>query len=214
LEDGLRLGTPECPLMWEWHDSKYWGAAHGVTGILHVLLRVYEECIAHSARWQQALLGTIDYLVAEYKKEPSGIFKSQATGSTKLIQWCHGNPGLVFLLCRAHALFPGRGYDTVAKHAGEVVWPKGMLRKGGGLCHGVSGNAYVFLALYRMTREKKYLHRAVQFALAYGDSRYSNNFNTPDAPSSLFEGMSGMICLLADLINDPLQARFPCFEDI
>ena len=27
------------PLMWQWHESEYLGAAHGVAGILHLILR-------------------------------------------------------------------------------------------------------------------------------------------------------------------------------
>lgn len=32
----------ECPLMFEWHGSKYLGAAHGVSGIIYLLLQAKE----------------------------------------------------------------------------------------------------------------------------------------------------------------------------
>ena len=51
-------------------------------------------------------------------------------------------------------------YLNEAKKCGEVTWHRGLLKKGYGLCHGVSGNAYSFLDLYRATNDKKYLHRA------------------------------------------------------
>jgi len=40
LNQGKTLGrlTGSWPLMWEWHDKKYLGAAHGVAGILYILL--------------------------------------------------------------------------------------------------------------------------------------------------------------------------------
>lgn len=47
-----------------------------------------------------------------------------------------------------------------ALQCGEVVWHYGLLKKGYGLCHGVAGNAYTFLALYRQTQEAKHLYRA------------------------------------------------------
>ena len=43
LVSGRRLAREEqapCPLMFEWHDKKYLGAAHGLAGILHTLLLV------------------------------------------------------------------------------------------------------------------------------------------------------------------------------
>lgn len=33
-------------------------------------------------------------------------------------------------------------YLAWAEDAADVVWARGLLRKGNGLCHGVSGNAY------------------------------------------------------------------------
>eukprot|EP00983_Pelagomonas_calceolata_P131610 1161795-Pelagomonas_calceolata.AAC.7 len=51
------------------------------------------------------------------------------------VHWCHGAPGAVFLLCKAHEVFGGGGkgaaYLPAACRAGEVVWARGILRKGG-----------------------------------------------------------------------------------
>lgn len=38
---GGRAGASDrtaCPLMYRWHGTRYYGAAHGLAGILHVLL--------------------------------------------------------------------------------------------------------------------------------------------------------------------------------
>ena len=51
-------------------------------------------------------------------------------------------------------------YLKEAVDCGEVIWQRGLLRKGYGICHGTAGNGYAFLSLYRTTREKKYLYRA------------------------------------------------------
>ncbi|KFK43530.1 hypothetical protein AALP_AA1G138200 [Arabis alpina] len=41
---GRQLGKRgECPLMYEWHGKKYWGAAHGLAGIMHVLMHMELE---------------------------------------------------------------------------------------------------------------------------------------------------------------------------
>ena len=53
-------------------------------------------------------------------------------------------------------------YLELAKSAGDVVWERGLLKKGYGLCHGTAGNGYTFLALYHTTNDTKWLHRAVK----------------------------------------------------
>lgn len=55
-----------------------------------------------------------------------------------------------------------REYLDLAAAAGDTVWQRGLLRKGYGLCHGTAGNGYVFLDLYRLTNENKWLHRAIK----------------------------------------------------
>jgi hypothetical protein len=43
-------------------------------------------------------------------------------------------------------------YLQAALRAGQVVWQQGLLRKGPGLCHGVAGNAYALLRLWKTTQ--------------------------------------------------------------
>ncbi|GMP67159.1 hypothetical protein CsSME_00027242 [Camellia sinensis var. sinensis] len=39
LKNGRALSVKErCPFMFEWYGEKYWGAAHGMAGIMHVLM--------------------------------------------------------------------------------------------------------------------------------------------------------------------------------
>ncbi|KAJ8488071.1 hypothetical protein ONZ51_g3790 [Trametes cubensis] len=76
-----------------------------------------------------------------------------------LVQWCHGATGfLIFfsaLLRRAAQspetcpLSPTLRETIVAtmKRAGELVYTRGFLRKGVGLCHGVGGSVYALLAV-------------------------------------------------------------------
>ena len=91
-----------------------------------------------------------------------------------LVHWCHGATGAVLLFCKAHQQLSvaGRGgpaYLDTARRAGEAVWQRGLLKKGPGACHGVSGSAYALLALHRACPEgperSQWLARAQQFAL-------------------------------------------------
>jgi hypothetical protein len=55
-----------------------------------------------------------------------------------------------------------------------------------GLCHGIAGNAYGFLSLYRATKDARYLSCAQQYA-AYMAGHWEELYDTPDRPASLFE---------------------------
>lgn len=47
-----------------------------------------------------------------------------------------------------------------AKRCAEVIWKRGILQNGYGLSDGTAGNAYAFLAMYKLTKKLKnlYLH--------------------------------------------------------
>ena len=95
-----------------------------------------------------------------------------------------------------------------------MVWKKGLLRNVG-LCHGISGNAYTFLALYHLTKEEVYINRAKAFTgFIYNNGRRliaSGQVHGGDYGTSLFEGLAGTACLYFDMVK-PEHARFPGFE--
>lgn len=101
-----------------------------------------------------------------------------------------------------------------AEIASDVVWNRGLLRRVG-LCHGVSGNAYVFLSLYRATGNAKHLFRAMSFASFALDRAESliksGEMHGGDHPYSLFEGQGGMAALFFDVVI-PSESRFPGYE--
>lgn len=57
-------------------------------------------------------------------------------------------------------VFKEEKYLKEAMECSDVIWQRGLLRKGYGICHGTAGNGYSFLSLYHLTRDKKYLYRA------------------------------------------------------
>lgn len=77
-EEGREQGTKDCPLVYEWHERKYWGAAHGTcglferflvslkAGILFVLLGLYKEFICASEGWVSDIKATIEYLLQRF----------------------------------------------------------------------------------------------------------------------------------------------------
>jgi lantibiotic modifying enzyme len=42
-------------------------------------------------------------------------------------------------------------YLQAAKTCAEVIWKRGILKKGYGICHGVAGNGYALLQVYQCT---------------------------------------------------------------
>jgi len=71
-----------------------------------------------------------------------------------------------------------------------------------------------FLAIYNVTQKPKYLWMAVQFVRTYFVPSYLKMMLKPDEPWSLYGGLSGMACLLIDLLKDPNKATFPFYEDL
>ncbi|XP_061661326.1 lanC-like protein 2 [Syngnathoides biaculeatus] len=199
--------TDRCPLLYEWHKKQYVGAAHGLAGIFYLLMqpgaRVHPDVLSELVR------PSIDYI--RHKKFRSGNFPSSLTNeSDRLVHWCHGAPGVVHMLIMAYKVFKEEKYLKEAVECGEVIWQRGLLRKGYGICHGTAGNGYAFLSLYKLTQEKKYLYRACKFAewcLDYG----THGCRIPDRPYSLFEGMAGTIHYLSEMAA-PEASRFPAFE--
>ncbi len=58
-------------------------------------------------------------------------------------------------------------YLKAALDCGEVVWRRGLLRKGYGLCHGVAGNAYTFIQLFKVTGDKHHLERVIKVGVKF-----------------------------------------------
>ncbi|XP_066993541.2 lanC-like protein 2 [Anabrus simplex] len=209
LNSGKELALHEhvrCPLMYQWHEKHYLGAAHGIAGILFMLLQAREY--VSKSDMDKLILPTIDYV--ESLQFTSGNFPSSLeTNKDKLVQWCHGAPGMVDLFSLAYHIFRKESYLTTALKCGELVWKRGILKKGYSICHGVSGNAYTFLRLYQETHDLKHLHRAYQFAdwcTEYG--KYQSH--PPDRPLSMFEGIAGVVYFLID-IQHPNTAVFPAY---
>lgn len=100
---------------------------------------------------------------------------------------------------------------TACTQFAELTWQRGLLKKGPGICHGVAGSGYVFLLMYRLTGDQHYLHRAVKFAEFLEDPEFIQGARTPDSPESLYEGLAGTVCFVADLMQ-PDKAEFPFFN--
>lgn len=201
-----------CPLMYEYYGTEYVGAAHGVSFILQMLLSV-PDYLACNYNVAEDVKTTIDYLLSLQDAEGNwpACLGELHLKKHELVHWCHGAPGVIYLMAKAYLVYSDEKYKEACLKAGELVWKKGLLTKGPGICHGVSGNGYVFLLLYRLTNDQIHLYRAKRFADFMGCDEFKKA-RCPDNPLSLYEGLAGSLCFLSDLIY-PDKAEFP-FQDV
>ncbi|KAK9110991.1 hypothetical protein Scep_018510 [Stephania cephalantha] len=211
---GGRAGASDntaCPLVYRWHGTSYWGAAHGLAGILHTLLhfQLTEEGV-------EDVKGTLRYMMRNRFPHSGNYPLSEGNPKDKLVQWSHGAPGMAITLCKATQVYSNdRDFRDGAIEAGEVVWKNGLVRKVG-LADGVCGNAYTFLSLYRLTGESLYIERAKAFAgflHQYDPAKLvtAGHLRGCDNAYSLFHGLAGTACLWFDVVS-PERSRFPGFE--
>lgn len=109
---------------------------------------------------------------------------------------------------KAFRIFGEQKYLVACERAAEVIWRKGLLTKGPGLCHGVAGNGYALLNMHRLTNDPKHLYRAIQFAHFLEAPEFAAFLHQPDRPWSLYEGLAGTVCFLIDLLHHE-SASFP-----
>ncbi|KAJ6314204.1 hypothetical protein OIU78_017794 [Salix suchowensis] len=208
IKAGRLTRKGKCPLLYEWHGKRYWGAAHGMSGIMLVLMDL--ELTPDEV---EDVKGTLRYMIKNHF--PSGNYpSSEGNESDYLVHWCHGAPGVALTLAKAAEVFGDKEFLQAAIEAGEVVWNRGLLKRVG-ICHGISGNTYVFLSLYRLTGNGEYLYRAKAFACFLHDRAQElvseGKMHGGDRPYSLFEGFGGMAHLFLDIL-EPSEARFPAYE--
>ena len=207
-------------LQYYFYGTDYHGAAHGTAGILYILLQFPEWCLQPDNK--TFIENTLDHMLA--LQFPSGNFPLEAKTNSQDVQihWCHGAPGFVYTLYHAHKVFGGERYQLPLERALNVVWSRGVIKKGLGLCHGIAGNAYAFLMMYRHTNEEKHLYRAFKMAelmqnhcvldaiATYFDPQRQCQ-GVADFPYSLMEGLAGTICYHCDLLH-PQSAAFPGYD--
>ncbi|KAL1396665.1 hypothetical protein pipiens_010368 [Culex pipiens pipiens] len=183
--------------MYEYHESDYLGAAHGLCSILHMLLE---------SPWFGEGSGASETKLADIRGSVEAFLRNSGRG------WQVPYATAIYLLAKAYLVFKEEKYLAGCRKCADSIWRHGLLYKGPGICHGVAGNGYAFLLMYRLTGEKRYLYRAGKFAEFLSAECFLANARTPDRPFSLYEGLAGTVCFLADLL-EPSQASFP-FMDV
>ena len=122
------------------------GAGHGLSSILQILLS-FPEYFANRKDVEILIRQAVDYVLScempngNYPPVP-GEVRDQAND---LLHWCHGAPGVVYLLAKAYLTWTDNKYLQAAKKCAELTWQRGLLRKGPGICHGIAGRFMYFV---------------------------------------------------------------------
>ncbi|KAK2872079.1 hypothetical protein FQN49_002581 [Arthroderma sp. PD_2] len=151
------------PLMWPWHGKYYVGACHGICGILAILLECKLEELGdrqpdhdHLPIIGETITRLCKLSIANDGHLPSSLPHNPLARRLPLVQICHGAPGLLVLLARSRgnarlsSLYWETCWEQAISLSSQRVWEQGLIFKGGGLCHGIAGNAWPFLMLHNV----------------------------------------------------------------
>lgn len=125
----------ESPRPWKWHGKAYVGAVHGAIGII-------TQIVLTDKSWAPKLQAELTVLLS-YQYDSGNFPSSLPPGKDRLVQVCHGAPGVVSSLLSIRPYFPDivDRIDKVISKARECIWERGLLTKEPCLCHGITGNA-------------------------------------------------------------------------
>lgn len=126
----------ESPRPWKWHNKVYVGAVHGAFGIITQIVLTDPERYAPKVEAELAVLLSYQF--------PEGNFPSSLPpGHDRLVQVCHGAPGVINCLTSIKKYFPNlkSKIDNAIDRGRKCIWERGLLSKEPCLCHGKSSSS-------------------------------------------------------------------------
>lgn len=207
-----------------YNPSLYLGGAHGVFGVLYLMMKSIELIPSKNLYEENSMIEDIKCSLDELLnfQFPSGNFPCEVGDKNdELTHFCHGATGAIHTFAQGFKLFKDNKYLECIVSAGNHIWAKGILRKGNGVCHGISGSSYALYHIYKITNDEIWKKRSICMALATNDKdiqEICSNHNDPqrktigipDAPFSLMEGLGGNISLFCDILIE--DVKFPGYD--
>eukprot|EP00659_Diplonema_papillatum_P002203 gene2203-3395_t len=210
LSQRLRgMGKNVPTLAYIWYGDMYLGAAHGIAGILYVLLDFPADLLneAHPSLIP-AVRATLEELMQMV--HASGNYPAVLGADSRLLQFCHGAPGFAMLYCKAYQRYGEPSFLRAALGAADAT-KAGIRTKGAGLCHGPPGSIYALLHVYRVTKDISWLRCSASLAM-YSCRKLESYYEWSDHTLSLYEGVAGLVVLIVDMLSNPSDVSFPGFD--
>ena len=208
VEEGMRKNEP---MIWSWHGKKYLGAAHGVAGVLYVLLCCSSKELDSIGNLHLWIETTLDVILDRYSVTDANsrnIVSTTDSRKNNLVHFCHGATGWIPLLLKMWAISRKEKYLHMALECGETVWKRGILvSKGPGICHGIGGSICALVDLFTATRQSIWLERSKYFAMILVQLLDELSPHA-DRPYSLMEGRAGALYSLG-VVHALDAGRFP-----
>ncbi len=93
--------------MYEYYNTEYLGAGHGLASILQALLSMPPSYLSARPEAATAVRSSLDYLLGLQTPEgnfPCAMDEVDRPRRTKdeLVHWCHGAPGTIYVMARAY----------------------------------------------------------------------------------------------------------------
>ncbi|KAK4498717.1 hypothetical protein PRZ48_009227 [Zasmidium cellare] len=192
----------DSPRPWKWRGKTYIGAVHGAMGIITQVVLTNPQKYAEKMETELAVLLTYQY--------DSGNFPSTVPPERdRLVQVCHGAPGVVTSLLSIRPHFPNlhEKIDKAIAKGQECILERGLLTKEPCLCHGISGNAlaledaeFEHFLTYTTGHEMKSMEK-------------DGMLEKSSAPESLFFGEAGRAWTWA-VADKELEKRILGYNDL
>lgn len=186
---------------WKWHGKTYVGACHGIIGII-------TQIILTDSTYAKELEPELAALLS-YQYDSGNWPSSLPPGRDRLVQFCHGAPGVVTSLISIREHFPNLHdrIDAAIAKGRAAIRERGLLTKEPCLCHGISGNALALhedecnhFLTYTTGNEMKALEK-------------DGMMEKSDTPESLWCGEGGRAWAWA-VADQGLPKRFIGYNDI
>jgi Lanthionine synthetase C-like protein len=200
-EDEVIEAIMDTPRPWKWHGKAYVGAVHGAIGII-------TQIVLTDVNWAPKLEAELGALLS-YQYDSGNWPSSIPPGRDRLVQVCHGAPGVIISLESIKEHFPklkDKIERAIARGRGSIV-ERGLLTKEPCLCHGISGNA---LAL-----DSPHFEHFLSFTTGHEIKAMDKDglMERSDDPASLWTGEAGRAWAWA-VADKGLEKRLLGYNDV
>jgi len=167
-------GAASWPVRPGHRSATYLGLSHGAAGIGYFLLHLHRVTQESPYRGlaEEAARFVLRHAVADGADGYKWTKIQPPREDAHPVQWCHGSPGIGLFFCDMERYLGAKVYGkpldrclAATRRAGRTA------RVGGCQCHGVSGNAELFIEAFRLRRDKKLLETARLFGSALLEPR-------------------------------------------